>query len=300
MIARFQRITTLLLLILVCFGSTYFALTRRYVAGIAVPSLVLLGYGAFLASEFVLARRQEVGSMAKPPIRDALRAWLIELVTAPAVFCWRQPFRWHTEPDQIAASPSGARGVVLIHGFLCNRGFWNPWLKKLRIRRIPCIAVTLEPVFGSIDAYGDLIDSAVRRLHVLTGRSVIVVAHSMGGLAARAWLRRTPGADRLVERVVTIATPHGGTALAGFARTANGRQMRLDSPWLRALAADETEARRGKFICFFGNCDNITFPTSAAVFEGADNRHVVATAHVRMAFHDDVFDEVVRRVRDEH
>ena len=59
--------------------------------------------------------------------------------------------------------PAPAQGwpsVVLVHGFLCNRGFWTPWLPLLRERGHAFVAVDLEPPFGSIDDYAGTIDAA--------------------------------------------------------------------------------------------------------------------------------------------
>ena len=45
---------------------------------------------------------------------------------------------------------------------------------------------------------------------------------------------------------------------------------------------------RGKFTCWYTNCDNIVFPASTATMPGADNRLVRGVAHVELAFHPQV------------
>jgi len=77
---------------------------------------------------------------------------------------------------------------------------------------------------------------------------------------------------------------------------ANTAQMRLGSDWLAQLAARESAASRGRFICFWGHCDNIVFPTRSATLAGADNRHLPATPHVQMVEHPAVVEEVLRIV----
>ncbi len=158
---------------------------------------------------------------------------------------------------------------------------------------VPFVALTLEPVFGSIDLYTTDIDKAVDRLFSATGLAPVIVAHSMGGLAARAWLGRTANVER-VHRVVTIATPHHGTRMARHSPTANSRQMRPDSPWLGRLAQAESESLYRRFTCYWSQCDNIVFPTVSATLPGADNRQLEATPHVRMAYHPAAIDEVLR------
>lgn len=220
------------------------------------------------------------------PLR-LLRGWWAESRWAALVFGWWQPFRQHAVPDALparAADGVAPRGVVLVHGFLCNRAFWTPWFAPLRARGHAFVAVTLEPAFGSIDDYVATIDAAVRRVAEATGRAPLIVGHSMGGVAIRAWLRATPGADARVQGVVTIGSPHAGTWPAAHARSTAGQQMRLHGPWLRALAAAETPARRALFRCWYTDGDNVVYPHATAMLEGADNRLLPGLAHVELAF----------------
>jgi triacylglycerol esterase/lipase EstA (alpha/beta hydrolase family) len=184
--------------------------------------------------------------------------------------------------------------MVLIHGFICNRGLWTPWLKELRQRGVPFVAVNLEPAFGSIDEYPPIIEAAVERVAQATGMPPVLVCHSMGGIAARAWLRATDGADR-VHHVITIGSPHHGTWLARYSHLSNGRQMRIDSQWLAQLGLP-SETERARFTCWYSNCDNMVFPVTTATLPGADNRLVRGRAHVELAFDPQVMADSLARV----
>jgi pimeloyl-ACP methyl ester carboxylesterase len=231
-------------------------------------------------------------------------AWLGEITAAVRVFNWWQPFFHRAIPDGV--QPDTRRGVVLVHGFFCNRAFWTPWLRHLRAQGRVYVAVDLEPAYCSIDAYTSIIDAAVARVTQLTGQPPLVVAHSMGGLAVRAWLRAHDAADR-VYKVVTLGTPHHGTWVARFSATRNGAQMRLDSGWIKALAQSESSHMPPKFVCFFSNCDNIVFPVASARLIGADNRHEPAKGHVELMFSERVMretwallDETIPNANNEH
>lgn len=181
----------------------------------------------------------------------------------------------------VACAAYRAQGVVLVHGLMCNRGVWLHWLGHLRAAGHAHVAVNLEPVLGSIDGYAKAIDDAVRRVTEATGLPPVLVCHSMGGLAARAWLRAY-AADARVHRVLTLGTPHAGTWLARFSHTENGRQMRMNSAWLQALKAQEPPSRAKLFVCWYSNCDNIVFPATVAALPGAQHRLVTGVAHVQM------------------
>jgi triacylglycerol esterase/lipase EstA (alpha/beta hydrolase family) len=266
--------------------------------GAAGALFIVGGYALVLALEFTLLRLAH-GDDPTPRASPAqlLQAWWGEVRSAPLVFCWRQPFRSHLWPDHLPPGAQGRRGLLLVHGFVCNRGLWNLWLERLAAVGVPVVAVNLEPVFGSIDDYIPTIEAAVRQLEACTGVPPVVVAHSMGGLALRRWWAEQ-GDDTRVHRAVTMGTPHRGTWLARFAMTRNSRQMRHISDWLQTLAVREPVGRAQRFTCFYSHCDNIVFPPATATLAGADNRHLPGVAHVCMADRPEPWAEVQRLLKE--
>lgn len=266
----------------------------RALAGALVPLAVFV---LVMTVEFALmhhANRRDPAPRAR--LTQVVAAWWAELRVALLVFGWRQPFRHRAVPDWLPPAPTGQRGVVLVHGFMCNRGLWLPWLPLLRERGHAHIAVNLEPPMGSIDDYAHIIDAAVQRVATATGMPPVLLCHSMGGLAARAWLRAHPDAQARVHRVLTLGTPHGGTWLGRFSTAVNGRQMSLAGDWVVALQRSEPQVLAGKFVCWFSSCDNIVFPASTATLAGADNRLVQGVAHVEMALDGGVMRECLEEV----
>jgi pimeloyl-ACP methyl ester carboxylesterase len=283
-IARLQRLTTLTLLCAAVAWAAWFLPLSPLIAFVGVAG-ILLGHTVFLGAELLLlATVARPEGAPRPPAGELVRAWIGETFISPQVFCWRQPFRWRAVPDHLPAA-SGRRGVVLVHGFVCNRGFWNPWLSRLRELDVPFAAVNLEPLAGPIEAYAPILDAAVRRVQEATGLPPVLVCHSMGGLAARAWLART-GQGR-VHHVVTLGSPHRGTWLAHWSRLPNGRQMIPDNAWLQQLATAPLHGAP-PFTCWYSNCDNVVFPVETATLPGADNRMVRAAGHVQLAFRAEV------------
>jgi len=139
-------------------------------------------------------------------------------------------------------SPAVRRPVLLIHGLLCNRALWRPLCKRLnRSGWGPVRAVNLEPLMADIDSHAKCIEHELLALQAhCGGERVTIIAHSMGGLVARAALRAAgPGA---VRRIVTVACPHHGTLFAPHLKATPLRQMRATSGWLRAL--NDAQERR--------------------------------------------------------
>lgn len=258
---------------------------------------VLWGHVLILALEFLMLpainRRDPTPAAG---LRQHLRAWWIESRACSRVFGWQQPFASRRLPDHWPADAAGRRGVLLVHGFFCNRGLWNDWLARLRDEDVPVVALTLEPAFGSIDRYAAALEAAISELERRTGCAPVLVGHSMGGLAIRAWWREH-GHDTRVHRVLTLGTPHAGTFMARFSAAPNAAQMRLGSPWLQALAAQESPAMRALMRCYYSHTDNIVCPASSAALAGAQPIHLPATGHIGLLYEAQVFDDLMQCLR---
>lgn len=215
-------------------------------------------------------------------------AWWREWGAYMAVFMWRQPFRWTSIQDP--APRSDRPVVVLVHGYVCNRGLWLPWMNVLKDKGWAWRSVNLEPVFGSIDEMVEVLDPVMQEA-LASKQPVVVVAHSMGGLVTRAWLARQTQWPEGLKGCVTIGSPHHGTWVARWANSVAGRQMREDSEWLRSLRERERAEDARHFLCWRSLTDHVVFPPANATLEGADNRLLRSAGHVDLAFQPRVMTE---------
>lgn len=222
-------------------------------------------------------------------------SWLREVKVSVLTFGWRQPWAHRRWPDFLPEHASGQRGVLLVHGFVCNRGFWNPWMPRLRAAGVPHVAVSLGPPFADIAVQAQGLQAAWQRLMDATGVPPLLVGHSMGGLVIRHWLSLQTEERALAHEVITIGSPHHGTALAAMARSPAAAQMQLLSPFLVALAAGETAARRAQVTCYWSVCDNIVFPANTATLPGARAVAVHGVAHVSLAHAPQILQDVLAR-----
>ncbi|MET0382056.1 MAG: permease [Burkholderiaceae bacterium] len=259
--------------------------------------LLVLGHPALLAVEFALAWRanRRVGG-PRDPLGSTFRAWIGEWGASTIAFGWRMAWRSNAFADHLPNGARGLRGVVLVHGYLCNRGVWNAWLARLTELGRAFVAVDLEPVFGDIDGHADAIGRAVRRVEEVTGLAPIVVAHSMGGVAVRAWLRTQHRPAARVARVITIASPHHGTRLARLATSRSARQMRDDGPWLMGLGAAMTAELAATFTCWWSACDQIVYPAPTAELRGGEGRRIRGVAHLALIGREEIWSELRRRL----
>lgn len=249
-------------------------------------SSVVLARLAINANNFVMSRRfasptppgHQLGAAA------ALRMVGEEFGASMLLASWHMP---RARPHTRIHPGSGTPPVLLLHGYGCNSGYWAYLAPRLDAAGISHATLDLEPLTGDIDGFADAAEQGVARLRAQTGaQQVIVVGHSMGGLAARAWLRRYGSAQ--AARVITLGTPHHGTCLAAFGIGINAMQMRragVDGPpgaWLRELAAHEDAATRARITSIYTHHDNIVAPQTSAHLAGARNIEMGGVGHVAL------------------
>lgn len=231
-----------------------------------------------------------------PSLRQWLFAGCQETLMGIRVFGWQQPWAHQAHADHLPPDARGRRGVLLVHGFVCNRGFWNTWMPRLRACGVPCIAITLEPPQADIAEQARGLQAARLRLIEATGIEPVMVGHSMGGLVIRCWLAAQ--SDELARRqeIITIGSPHHGTALAAWGRSRLALQMRMGSDFLQTLQARDTPARLSRMTCYWSMCDNVVFPANSATLPGARNIHLPGLPHVGLAMAAPIFDDVLQRL----
>lgn len=186
--------------------------------------------------------------------------------------------------------------VLLLHGFFCNSSFW--WILRRQLFQASYDNVftqTLEPVFGDIEGLADQVAVKIEAICAAThARQLIVVGHSMGGLAVRAYLRRYGPAR--VLKLIAVGTPHHGTAharvMSGLGR--NLRQMRCGSAWLAELNSRPPPVPITNIYSYH---DNIVAPQDSAALAGARNIGLAGIGHLEMAIAPAVRQLILEEIR---
>lgn len=273
------------------------SLPAQFVAGTLLARVVLPDSAGWLAAALiglllpavltalVLAIELVVGALADArqprasPFAVA-RVWFGETLCSLRTFAWRQPFRSAFAEPRITYDP-GRPAVLLIAGYVCNRAVWKPLLDSGHLADFNVATVNIEPVFGPIDGYAGEIHAAVEKLRAASGAArVILVCHSMGGIAARAYLRQH--GDAAVARVITLASPHHGTIFGLLGHGANARQMARGSAYLHTLASVETLERRRRFVCIATADDNLVVPRSSPLLPDAEHHVIDGVGHLAL------------------
>ncbi len=187
------------------------------------------------------------------------------------------------------------RPVVLLHGYAQHTADFL-WLAR-HLRRdgwLHVYTVRHTPIGGDIERSAQRLGEALDRIrHTCGARELDVVAHSMGGLVARAWIgARGPASG--IARLVTLGTPHQGTlTLRWLALDPMVGQMRPGSPLLRRLAAADAVPTMVDCISIYSADDALVVPASASYYPGAFNVEVRGLGHMSLLFSRRIY-ELVR------
>lgn len=166
---------------------------------------------------------------------------------------------------------------------------WPPdWILRTRF----------DSATGSNIAHAEELAEQAAELLARTGMPCLdVIAHSMGGLAVRHWLRFGGGSGR-VGRVLFLATPHRGTWAAWLAWGAGGREMRPGSDFLRRLNAGRAVPEGVEAVTLQTPFDLHVLPPARGRVEGVPSGRVWCLGHPRLIRHRPTLAHLVRLLSD--
>ena len=187
--------------------------------------------------------------------------------------------------------------VLLLHGIGCNAGVWWGLRRNLAARGIaPVYTMSYGPPLASIELFADQLAEKVAGICAATGASqVVIVTHSMGGLVARAYLRRYGGAH--VRRLITLGAPHQGSRHAWMVFGTPLAQMRPGSAFLSGLNADAERAAGVPVVSLWSWHDSMVTPQTSSRLPWAENIAIAGVAHNALLNDRGVWDLVADEIR---
>jgi pimeloyl-ACP methyl ester carboxylesterase len=227
-------------------------------------------------------------------IATVLRLIVAEWITIMRAYSFTMVFPLLCAPRD---RPSAGKPILLVHGYLCNAAIWQWFARELVDRGFAVYVVTLEPVLGDIEVMVDGLAAKIESIAAQRGERVTLVAHSMGGLVSRAYVRRF-GAEH-IEKFITCGTPHQGTILARVGIGRDARQMKIGNPWLAQLLRDapSLQAIPGGVVTIYSDDDNLVAPQDSATVPGAKVVQLAGVSHTAMPYSARIRDAVLANLQ---
>ena len=173
---------------------------------------------------------------------------------------------------------------------------WGALQERLRAAGFAGVAaVNLEPLLADIELQAASAHAELLALHRCHGARVTIIAHSMGGLVARVLLRDL--GPEVIGRIITVASPHHGTALVAGLPWPAARQLARASPWLCALNALQEGRFSVPLISLYSLEDNLIAPAHSACLRGAELHELRGVGHLGMVSAPPALDRVMMVLR---
>ncbi|MFI9504835.1 esterase/lipase family protein [Nocardia sp. NPDC052566] len=226
-------------------------------------------------------------------------ATVTALISAGPLQATASPEVSATPQPPAAAQQSAAADrvpVVFVHGY--KGGAWNFDEMRADFRNDGWPADRLFAIDYSIfqsnrDIAGILekyVDDVLRR----TGASKVdIVAHSMGSLNSRWYIKYLSGASK-VRSWLSLGGPNHGTKVAKVCGwgVISCEEMEEGSQFLGELNAGDETPGSVRYATYWSSCDLIIVPNRSVLVEGAQNNYVGCVDHLGLVWNDDVSRQV--------
>ncbi|MDI9610427.1 MAG: alpha/beta fold hydrolase [Archaeoglobales archaeon] len=172
--------------------------------------------------------------------------------------------------------------VLFVHGFTGSASNWATMIARLQADGWPSnrlFAFTFSNPYDASDGANvrnaQEVAKWVDYIKRVTGASKIdIVAHSMGGLSTRYYLKFMGGTAN-VDDYISLGSPHHGTIYALYG------DMRIGSPFLIRLNLGDETPGTVSYTCIYSPIDALVQPMTSAQLRGCDNRMVLC-GHMEM------------------
>lgn len=186
-----------------------------------------------------------------------------------------------------AATTAGTNPVVIVAGMGVPAISYEPLATRLRVDGYR-VSIFQSSTLGLGDIHASALQLAqhVSALRATTGSAKVdLVGHSAGGLVARDFVK-TAGGAAVVDKVITLGTPHYGTinadigaffGLGPCALITACSQLTLGSSYLAGLNAGDDSIGSVRYWAFATKTDEVVQPYRNAFLNSADG-NIVNTA----------------------
>ena len=222
-------------------------------------------------------------------------AVIVALTAAPTRASAARPTTTTTStapPTTTTAAPSAAAPatatatardpIVFVHGYGSNGSIWAPMMRRFVAdgwTDAQLVAWTYDTSQSNATTAQQL-STVIDVLLASTGASrVDIVAHSMGSLSSRWYLKYVPGGMSKVDAWVSLGGPNHGTDTAMTCSTTPCLEMRPGSAFLTQLNSGDESPGTVRYGTWWSPCDLTINPDSSVSVDGAVNTETGCLGH---------------------
>ena len=194
----------------------------------------------------------------------------------------------------VPASASAQDPILFVHGYVESASLWNTMIGRFEKDGYPKSYLSAYSYNTSqsnkVDA--EEVKSKVESLLKTTGATKVdIIAHSMGSLNSRYYIKNLGGESK-VDDWVSLSGPNHGTETANFCFSTSCVEMRVGSTFLKELNATDETPGAVNYGTWWSPCDEIINPDESVILSGASNHKTACMTHTALTTDETVYKEV--------
>lgn len=185
--------------------------------------------------------------------------------------------------------------IVFVHGYKSGGFFWNTMAGRFAADGWPGSRLdqwSYNTSQSNVTTASQL-DREIDRVFAATGADEVdVIAHSMGSLASRHYLKNLGGSAH-VDAWVSLGGPnHGVQGTEICAGEPPCQEARIGSSFLKALNSGDETPGSARYATWWSPCDIVINPDSTVALSGATNTRTGCLDHNGLAVDRTVYAQV--------
>lgn len=194
------------------------------------------------------------------------------------------------------ASSMALDPILFVHGWNGSASNWSTMKARFEKDGYPSSYLlaynyntsTSNKTTGEVE-----VKARVDQLLASTGATKVdILAHSMGSLNSRWYLKFVPGAQEKVDDWVSFGGPNHGTSAANICFSTTCVEMRIGSKFLTELNAGDETPGAVNYGTWWSTCDEFINPDESVVLSGATNTNVGCVSHLGLVSNETIYKEV--------
>lgn len=174
--------------------------------------------------------------------------------------------------------------ILFVHGWNSSGSVWGTMISRFQADGWPSSALRAWTYNTSQSNKTTAAEMAAQVDQLLAANpgatKVDIIAHSMGSLNSRWYVKFITGGQTKVDEWVSLGGPNHGTDTANFCFSTACSEMRIGSSFLAELnAGDESPGTVVRYATWWSPCDTVINPDSSVPVAGATNTQTACLGH---------------------
>jgi triacylglycerol esterase/lipase EstA (alpha/beta hydrolase family) len=198
----------------------------------------------------------------------------------------------------VAISPASSLAVdpiLFVHGWSGSASNWSTMISRFEKDGWPksyLRAYSYNTSQSNKTTAETIVKSEVEALKKATGATKVdIVAHSMGSLNSRWYIKFVSG-ESTVDEWVSLGGPNHGTSAANACFSTSCVEMRPGSSFLTTLNSGDETPGAVNYGTWWSPCDEFINPDESVILSGATNTKTACIGHLALISDETVYKQV--------